>query len=155
MAEARTSELKVHVLPWPARMAAVGWLIVRIAAITNSDFSDRWLWASIGTASGVFFLLVARPIRVVFDDRRRTVGIRRPTLPWKTIVSEWPMSEISEARIIVHEAAQPYDANWSRGREGLVLVRRSGEQVPILDRTFMTLERHRDSINERLRSAGR
>jgi hypothetical protein len=150
MAETGTFVLTIQVMSWPARLIALGWLIVGIAAITNSDFSDRWLWASIGTGSGILFLLAARPVRVIFDDRRRIVVLRRPTLPWKVIVSEWPMSDIATAGIIVHERAQPYDPHWCSGREGLVLVLRSGEQVPILDRTFMDLEGHRDRINERL-----
>jgi hypothetical protein len=144
------AQVKVYVLPLVTRLIARGWLAVGVFALAFSDSPDRWHWAVIGLACGSLFLPATRPIRVVVDYARGTLILYRPTFPWRTLVAEWPISHMATANVVRHEAANPYDQNWSRGRDGLVLLLRSGESVPVVERIDASLEKQRDAINSLL-----
>jgi hypothetical protein len=131
---------------------AIGWLMVGLAAAMNSNFSDRWFWAPMGLGWGTLVLLADRPTRLTFERNRRAMSIARPRLARRPLVSEWPVADIAEARVILHRPAEPFGENWNRGRIGLVLLHRSGEQIPIVERTYMNLDTHRDRINALLAS---
>jgi len=157
MSRTQTFVVKVRVLPVIIRMIAVGWLIVGVVAAVNTESSDRELLAAIGIASGMFILLAGRPVRVVFDHRKRTVSVqRRLLIPWTTRISESAFSDIVEARIIVHDQfEEPWRRSRSRGRWSLLLLRQAGAPVFVLERTDVALESSCDKINELLKSFGR
>lgn len=150
--ESHQHEIKVFFLPWLARPTPFGWLGVGVLALAKSDFPNRWLWAAIGLASGGLLLPVARPVRVVFDVGRGLVTLYRPALLWRTKKNEWPMSNIAEAKVVFRDMSRPFDGHWGRGRDGLVLMLRTGERIPIVDRLDVKVERLRDRMNALLAS---